>query len=66
MKLHPGLCEIYTQFNELFFRTNQSCDQQVRQAKLFISGQESIPYIQDFNDANVLTNSGWTAYSVTN
>jgi hypothetical protein len=23
------------------------------------------PYIQDFNDVNVLTNSGWTAYSVT-
>ena len=23
------------------------------------------PYIQDFNDVNVLSNSGWTAYSVT-
>ncbi len=29
-----------------------------------LSGTGINPYIQDFNDANVLTNSGWTAYSV--
>ncbi len=30
-----------------------------------LSGIGINPYIQDFNDVNVLTNSGWTAYSVT-
>ena len=30
-----------------------------------LSGIGINPYIQNFNDANVLTNSGWTAYSVT-
>ena len=29
-----------------------------------VSGTGINPYIQDFNDANVLTNSGWTEYSV--
>ncbi|RKS90349.1 putative secreted protein (Por secretion system target) [Flavobacterium limicola] len=29
-----------------------------------LSGTGINPYIQDFNDANVLTNSGWTEYSV--
>ncbi|MCC9071488.1 choice-of-anchor J domain-containing protein [Flavobacterium sp. F-65] len=29
-----------------------------------LSGIGINPYIQDFNDANVLTNSGWTAYNV--
>ena len=30
-----------------------------------LTGTGINPYIQDFNDGNVLTNSGWTAYSVT-
>ncbi len=30
-----------------------------------LTGTGINPYIQDFNDANVLTNSGWTSYSVT-
>jgi hypothetical protein len=30
-----------------------------------LSGTGINPYIQDFNDVNVLANSGWTAYSVT-
>lgn len=30
-----------------------------------LTGTGINPYIQDFNDVNVLTNSGWTAYSVT-
>lgn len=29
-----------------------------------LTGKGINPYIQDFNDANVLTNSGWTEYSV--
>ncbi|TDO69849.1 putative secreted protein (Por secretion system target) [Flavobacterium chryseum] len=29
-----------------------------------LSGIGTNPYIQDFNDANVLTNSGWTQYNV--
>jgi hypothetical protein len=29
-----------------------------------LTGTGINPYIQDFNDANVLTNSGWTAYNV--
>jgi hypothetical protein len=29
-----------------------------------VSGFGVNPYIQDFNDANVFTNSGWTSYSV--
>ena len=31
---------------------------------LVLSGTGINPYAQNFNDANVLTNSGWTAYSV--
>lgn len=31
---------------------------------LALSGTGINPYIQDFNDVNVLTNSGWTEYSV--
>ncbi|MEN2402674.1 T9SS type A sorting domain-containing protein [Flavobacterium sp. MC2016-06] len=29
-----------------------------------LSGIGTNPYVQDFNDPNVLTNSGWTAYNV--
>ncbi|MDI5949126.1 HYR domain-containing protein [Flavobacterium yafengii] len=31
---------------------------------VILSGTGINPYIQNFNDVNVLTNSGWTAYSV--
>lgn len=41
---------------------NQTADGRTKVVAL--SGVGIDPYIQDFNDADVLTNSGWTAYNV--
>ncbi|KIA99153.1 endonuclease [Flavobacterium sp. KMS] len=59
---------VYVRFtpNALGSFTGQITNQSVGAAIkiVTVSGFGINPYVQDFNDANVFTNSGWTSYSV--